>query len=73
MAVATAPRNLTDEQLARLASIEATVADEVRRDAHLGIGAPLDPDELLIDLLVTEPDPVLADAIRHRFGVGVTA
>lgn len=71
MTITTAP--LTPAQEATVNAIEAQFTERIVNDARLGFGAPLDPDELAIDLLTGTQDPAIAQAVRDRLGVGVAA
>lgn len=70
---ALATQTLTPAQEATVDAIEAQFTQRIVNDARLGVGAPLDPDELAIDLLTGAQDPAVAQAVRERLGVGVAA
>lgn len=70
---ALATQTLTPAQEATVDAIEAQFTQRIVTDARLGVGRPLDPDEVAIDLLTGTEDPAVAQAVRERLGVGVAA
>ncbi len=65
-------QQLTQAQAQRVETLIDVFEDRVSDAVRVGYGdRTIDPDLLVIDLLLVEQDPVVAEQLRERLGVGV--
>lgn len=63
---------LTQAQAQRVETLIDVFEDRVSDAVRVGYGdRTIDPDVLVVDLLAGERDPVVAEQLRERLGVGV--
>ena len=62
--------DLNVDQMERADHLVGTFESRFAEQVRFGIGEGIDPDILALDLLLAEPDPVVAQEVRVRLGVG---